>query len=64
MPLPHLRQRVEALLSAHSDLKSFMLTFNPDLQLACAKNEERAYFGTAPTLVVMNHAYTGRNCIN
>ncbi len=35
-----------------------MLVFNPDLQLACAKNEERAYFGTAPTLVVMNHAYT------
>ena len=48
---------MEALLTAHSDLKSFMLTFNPDLQLACARNEERAYFGTAPTLVVMNQAY-------
>lgn len=48
---------MEALLTAHSDLKSFMLTFNPDLQLACARNEERAYFGTAPMLVVMNQAY-------
>lgn len=53
-----MQPRVEALLKSHSDLKSFMVIFNPDLQLACAKNEERAYFGTAPTLAVMNLAYT------
>ncbi len=30
---------------------------NPSMQLACADNPERAYFGTAPNLVLLNHTY-------
>ena len=48
---------VESLLMSHSDLSSFKDVYSPDLQLACARNEERAFFGTAPTLVVINQAY-------
>ena len=48
---------VENLLMSHSDLSSFKDVYSPDLQVACARNEERAFFGTAPTLVVINQAY-------
>lgn len=34
-----------------------MAVFSPDLQIDCARNEERALFGTAPTLEVLNEAY-------
>ena len=37
--------------------EQFMQTFNPDTQLMAAKNEERAIFGTAPTLGIMAKTY-------
>lgn len=49
---------MELLKKSHSNLQSFSAVFNPDLQVSCAKNEVRAFFGTAPTLEVMNLAYS------
>lgn len=34
-----------------------MLANNPDMQIACARDEDRSYFGTSPILVVLNVAY-------
>ena len=57
-PLRHLQPKVDSLLKSHSDLGSFMTTYNPDLQSTCAKHEDRSYFGNAPILVVLNYAYS------
>ena len=54
---PKLQQKVNALLSSHSDLASFMQVMNPKLQQACARHEDRAFFGTAPMLVTLRYAY-------
>lgn len=34
-----------------------MRVMNPELQQYCAEHKDRAYFGTAPTLVILRHAY-------
>lgn len=57
MPSPKLQQKVNALLSSHSDLASFMQVMNPQLQHTCAQHEDRAFFGTAPMLVTLRYAY-------
>ena len=54
---PNLQHRVYNLLRSHSDLESFMRVMNPDLQHACAQHVDRAYFGTAPTLLTLRRAY-------
>ena len=54
---PDLQQRVNALLSSHSSLQSFMQVMNPELQCECARHVERAHFGTAPTLITLRCAY-------
>lgn len=54
---PKLQQRVNALLSSHSDLESFMRVMNPQVQHTCAQHVERAFFGTAPTLLTLRCAY-------
>lgn len=54
---PNLRCRVNALLQCHSDLKSFMTVMNPEMQHLCASHVERAYFGTAPTLMTLRCAF-------
>ena len=54
---PRLQLRVNALLSSHSDLESFMQVMNPEMQLTCAEHVDRAYFGTAPTLLTLRCAY-------
>ena len=54
---PKLQQQVNALLTSHSDLASFMQVMNPQLQLDCARHEDRAFFGTAPMLVTLRCAY-------
>ena len=54
---PRLQQRVNALLSSHSSLESFMRVMNPEMQHTCARLVERAYFGTAPTLLTLRCAY-------
>lgn len=41
----------------HSNLASFCTMFNPTLQRVVADNEERAFFGTAPMLCVLDAAY-------
>ena len=42
---------------SHSNLASFCTMFNPSLQKVVADNEERAIFGTAPMLCVLDAAY-------
>lgn len=54
---PALQLKVDSLLSTYSDLKSFMTAMNPSLQQYCAENVDRAYFGTAPTLLTLRCAY-------
>ena len=54
---PRLLPRLNALLSTHSSLDSLMRVMNPDLQQYCAEHKDRAYFGTAPALEVLRHAY-------
>ena len=34
-----------------------MVAMNPSVQHACADNPDMAYFGTAPSLALLNHAY-------
>ena len=46
------------LKKSHSNLQAFSDVFKPELQVDCAKNKERAFFGTAPTLKVLNLAYS------
>ncbi len=53
----NLEQKVNALLQCHSSLQSFMQVMNPELQHVCATHVERAYFGTAPTLLTLRCAY-------
>lgn len=54
---PHLQKKADALLTSHSDLNAFCLTFNPSLQKNVAENEERAILGTAPMLCTIDAAY-------
>ena len=54
---PNLKQKVNSLLSSHSDLKSFMTMMNPSMQQFSAENVEHALFGTAPTLMTLRRAY-------
>ena len=54
---PALQLKVNSLLAAHSDLQSFMRVMNPSLQQYSAEHVERAFFGTAPTLFTLRHAY-------
>lgn len=54
---PVLQRQVDTLLTSHSDLQSFMCEMNPSLQLTCAQHEDRAFFGTAPTLIALRCAY-------
>ena len=54
---PALQHKVNSLLSTHSDLQSFMRVMNPTLQQYSAEHVERAFFGTAPTLFTLRHAY-------
>ena len=53
---PALQLKVNNLLSTYSDLQSFMTVMNPSLQQYCAENVERAFFGTAPTLLTLRRA--------
>ena len=54
---PNLQHRVNSLLRSHSSLESFMQVMNPELQHVCAQHVDRAYFGTAPTLLTLRRAY-------
>ena len=54
---PKLQLMVNALLSSHSSLESFMQVMNPEMQHTCARLVDRAYFGTAPTLLTLRCAY-------
>ena len=55
---PNLQRAVNSLLSSHSDLQSFMIAINPNLQQYSAEHVERAFFGTAPTLLTLRCAYS------
>ena len=54
---PGLQRMVNALLQTHSDLESFMKVMNPTVQQYCAEHEDKAFFGTAPSLLTLRRAY-------
>ena len=54
---PGLQRMVNALLQTHSDLESFMKVMNPPVQQYCAEHEDKAFFGTAPSLLTLRRAY-------
>ena len=54
---PVLQLQVNNLLATHSDLQSFMQVMNPTVQQYSAEHVEKAFFGTAPMLLTLRHAY-------
>ena len=52
-----MQQKADSLKSCNSNLQSFCTMFNPDLQQVVADNIDRAMFGTAPMLCVLDAAY-------
>lgn len=52
-----MQKKADALLTSHSDLNAFCLTFNPSLQKMVAENEDRAVMGNAPMLCTIDAAY-------
>lgn len=56
-PCDELRRKAEMVVSRYGDFDHFKLTFNPDMQIQAARYPERAFFGDAPTLAVVNLAY-------
>lgn len=45
------------VLQKYRDRQNFMAMMNPDAQILAAQHKERAFFGDAPTLTVMKHAF-------
>lgn len=45
------------MLKRYGSAEQFLKTFTPDLQIAAARNEARAYLGSAPSLEVMAEGY-------
>ncbi len=45
------------LQSKYGNRQQFMMTFHVDKQTELTRNEERCYFGTAPTMGMVNTAY-------
>lgn len=56
-PSPALLQRKAALISRYPSRESFMVAMNPSVQHLAADNQERAWFGNAPSLALLNHTY-------
>jgi hypothetical protein len=52
-----LQLKVNNLLSTHSTLESLMRVINPEMQQYYAEHNDRAFFGNAPTLATLRHAY-------
>jgi hypothetical protein len=52
-----LQKKADTLLTSHSNLNAFCLTFNPSLQKNAAENADRAILGTAPMLCTIDAAY-------
>ena len=52
-----LQEKIAATIARYGDRERFLVTFNPDLQDKAGKNPERAFFGSAPSLVVLRKTY-------
>ena len=51
------QQAVAEMRQRYGSAEDFLKLFTPDLQIATARNEDRAYLGTAPTLETMADGY-------
>ena len=51
------QQAVAEMRQRYGSAEDFLKLFTPDLQTATARNEDRAYLGTAPTLATMADGY-------
>lgn len=54
---PALRQRTTLVRQRYGSREQFLETFNPMLQISCARHADRAYFGDAPTLGLLRKTY-------
>lgn len=54
---PKKRQKVADMLQRYGSAEQFLKLFTPDLQIATARNEARAYLGSAPSLEVISEGY-------
>lgn len=46
------------VIERYGNALSFATTFNPDMQITCARNIERSFMGDAPTIAALNQAYS------
>ena len=51
------QQAVAEMRQRYGSAEDFLKLFTPDLQIATARNEDRAYLGTSPTLATMADGY-------
>lgn len=54
---PDLQRKIMLVRERFGDKKQFLTDFNPMAQIQAAKNPERAFFGTAPSLALLKHTY-------
>lgn len=54
---PALQQKTTLVLQRYGSRENFLTTFSPSLQLSVARHEDRAFFGEAPVLGLLRHAY-------
>lgn len=57
------QRKVAEMLERYGSAEQFLKLFTPDLQIATARNEARAYLGTAPTLEVVSEGYGWQTAI-
>lgn len=48
------------MLQKYETARKFAEAYNPDIQVLCAENLERAFMGDAPTIGLLNRTYTPR----
>lgn len=49
--------KTTAVIQQYGNREQFLKAFNPSLQIAVARHPQRAFFGKAPSLAVIRHAY-------
>ena len=54
---PAVLLKTQLVRKKYGDEKKFLLTFNPGIQKYAGRHPDRAFFGEAPTLVIMRKTY-------
>ena len=54
---PDVLRKITSVRRVYGDQTKFLSKMNPSVQLFAGQNPERAFFGNAPTLVILNKTY-------